>query len=157
MKKLVIVVSYRLSLFRAFSCNGNKKPANSKRKRRGKERRRTGRRSRDRRDRDGKFGAYGTIKIELYSNIAPKMVDRFKELAKEGVYDGDDLSPDESVGDPGRRSAVEGQRPENDGTGKSDKPNVEAEFSDIPVRHRHRRCGSRTRTITRQIRSFLSR
>src|SRR5215211_6967017 len=32
--------------------------------------------------------AYGTIKIELYSNVAPKMVARFKELAKEGFYDG---------------------------------------------------------------------
>src|SRR5215213_5037735 len=32
--------------------------------------------------------AYGTIKIELYSNIAPKAVARFKELAKEGFYDG---------------------------------------------------------------------
>ena len=32
--------------------------------------------------------AYGTIKVELYSNIAPKMVAQFKQLAKEGVYDG---------------------------------------------------------------------
>src|SRR6478609_6494301 len=32
--------------------------------------------------------AYGTIKLELYSNIAPKMVARFKELATSGVYDG---------------------------------------------------------------------
>ncbi len=32
--------------------------------------------------------AFGTIKIELYSNIAPKMVARFKELAKEGFYNG---------------------------------------------------------------------
>ena len=32
--------------------------------------------------------AYGTIKIELYSNIAPKAVARFKELAKEGFYNG---------------------------------------------------------------------
>src|SRR6476620_9167195 len=32
--------------------------------------------------------AYGNIKIELYSNIAPKMVARFKELANEGVYSG---------------------------------------------------------------------
>src|SRR6188768_831182 len=32
--------------------------------------------------------AYGTIKIELYSNIAPKAVAQFKALAKEGVYDG---------------------------------------------------------------------
>ena len=32
--------------------------------------------------------AYGTIKLELYSNIAPQMVARFKELAKEGYYEG---------------------------------------------------------------------
>ena len=32
--------------------------------------------------------AFGKIKIELYSNIAPKMVARFKELAKEGFYNG---------------------------------------------------------------------
>ncbi|REJ78316.1 MAG: peptidylprolyl isomerase [Acidobacteria bacterium] len=75
--------------------------------------------------------AYGSITVELYSNIAPKMVERFKQLAKEGVYDGvifhrvnqsviqsgDPLSKDD---DPG-----------NDGTGKSDKPDVQAEFSDI--------------------------
>ncbi len=29
--------------------------------------------------------AFGTIKIELYSNIAPKMVERFKTLAREGM------------------------------------------------------------------------
>jgi len=32
--------------------------------------------------------AYGTIKLELYSNIAPQMVARFKDLAKEGYYNG---------------------------------------------------------------------
>src|SRR3954453_16067816 len=32
--------------------------------------------------------AYGTIKMELYSNIAPKAVQRFKELAQDGTYDG---------------------------------------------------------------------
>ena len=76
--------------------------------------------------------AYGTIKIELYSNIAPKMVARFKELAKEGVYDGTTFHRiNQSVvqgGDPLSKDAD----PRNDGTGKSDKPNVEAEFSDIP-------------------------
>ena len=76
--------------------------------------------------------AYGTIKLELYSNIAPKMVARFKELAKEGVYDGVtfhriNLSVIQS-GDPLSKDAD----PNNDGTGKSSKPNVEAEFSDIP-------------------------
>ena len=76
--------------------------------------------------------AFGTIKLELYSNIAPKMVARFRELAKEGVYDGTTfhrINP--SViqgGDPLSKDA----NPANDGTGKSDKPNVDAEFSDIP-------------------------
>ena len=76
--------------------------------------------------------AYGTIKIELYSNIAPKMVARFKELAKEGVYDGVTFHRiNASViqsGDPLSKNS----NPTDDGTGKSDKPNVEAEFSDIP-------------------------
>lgn len=76
--------------------------------------------------------AYGTIKLELYSNIAPNMVARFKELAREGVYDGTTfhrINP--SViqgGDPLSKDAD----PANDGSGKSNKPNVDAEFSDIP-------------------------
>ena len=75
--------------------------------------------------------AYGTIKLELYSNIAPKMVARFKELAKEGVYDGVtwhrvNASVIQS-GDPLSKN----DNPADDGTGKSDKPNVEAEFSDL--------------------------
>lgn len=74
---------------------------------------------------------YGTVKIELYSNIAPKMVVRFKELAKEGVYDGVTWHRiNQSViqsGDPLSKDAD----PRNDGTGKSNKPNVDAEFSDI--------------------------
>ncbi|MBK7935317.1 MAG: peptidylprolyl isomerase [Acidobacteria bacterium] len=76
--------------------------------------------------------AYGTIKMELYSNIAPKMVARFKELAKEGVYDGVTFHRINAsviqAGDPLSKDADSS----NDGTGKSNKPNVEAEFSDIP-------------------------
>lgn len=76
--------------------------------------------------------AYGTIKMELYSNIAPKMVARFKELAREGVYDGvtfHRINPSViQAGDPLSKDAD----PSNDGTGKSNKPNVDAEFSDIP-------------------------
>jgi cyclophilin family peptidyl-prolyl cis-trans isomerase len=76
--------------------------------------------------------AYGNIKIELYSNIAPKAVAQFKTLAKEGVYDGVTFHRiNQSViqtGDPLSKDAD----PSNDGTGKSDKPNVPAEFSDIP-------------------------
>ena len=76
--------------------------------------------------------AYGNIKIELYSNIAPKMVAQFKALAREGVYDGATFHRiNQSViqgGDPLSKD----NDPSNDGTGKSDKPNVPAEFSDIP-------------------------
>ena len=75
--------------------------------------------------------AFGTIKIELYSNIAPKMVARFKELAKEGVYNGVSFHRiNQSViqtGDPNSKD----NNPNNDGQGGSDKPNVPAEFSDI--------------------------
>lgn len=76
-------------------------------------------------------GAYGTIKIELYSNIAPKMVERFKELAREGFYDGTTFHRvNDSViqgGDPNSKDAD----PKNDGQGGSQKPDVAAEFSDI--------------------------
>lgn len=75
--------------------------------------------------------AYGTITIELYSNIAPKAVAQFKALAKEGVYDGVTFHRiNQSViqsGDPLSKD----NDPTNDGTGKSSKPNVPAEFSDI--------------------------
>lgn len=75
--------------------------------------------------------AYGTIKIELYSNIAPKMVARFKELAREGFYNGVTFHRiNQSViqsGDPLSKD----NDPTNDGTGSSDKPNVPAEFSDL--------------------------
>lgn len=76
-------------------------------------------------------GAYGTIKIELYSNIAPKMVERFKELAREGFYDGTTFHRvNDSViqgGDPNSKDAD----PRNDGQGGSSKKDVPAEFSDI--------------------------
>jgi peptidylprolyl isomerase len=76
--------------------------------------------------------AYGTIGIELYSNIAPKAVAQFKALASEGVYDGTTFHRiNQSViqaGDPNTKDADT----TNDGQGKSSKPNVPAEFSDIP-------------------------
>lgn len=76
--------------------------------------------------------AFGTIKMELYSNVAPKMVAQFKDLAKAGVYDGTTFHRiNDSViqgGDPLSKD----DDPTNDGTGHSDRPNVPAEFSDIP-------------------------
>ena len=75
--------------------------------------------------------AYGTIKIELYSNIAPKMAERFKELAKEGVYNGTTFHRINPSVIQGGDPLSKDDDPTNDGTGKSSKPNVPAEFSDI--------------------------
>lgn len=78
--------------------------------------------------------AYGTIKLELYSNIAPKHVARFKELAKEGYYNGiafhrvnnTVIQAGDSNTKPGAVKAPGGRE------GDSGKANVPAEFSDIP-------------------------
>ena len=76
--------------------------------------------------------AFGTIKIELYSNIAPKMVEQFKTLAKEGFYNGVTFHRinDKVIqsGDPLSKD----NDPTNDGAGGSEKPDVVAEFSDVP-------------------------
>ncbi len=76
-------------------------------------------------------GAFGKIKIELYSNIAPKMVAQFKQLAKDGVFNGTTFHRiNQSVfhaGDPHSKDAD----PSKDVMGKSEMPNVPAEFSDI--------------------------
>ena len=77
---------------------------------------------------------FGVIKIELYSNVAPKMTARFKELTNEKFYDGTTfhrVNPNLGIiqgGDPNSKD----DDPSNDGAGDSSKPNVQAEFSDIP-------------------------
>ncbi|QQS33280.1 MAG: peptidylprolyl isomerase [Acidobacteriota bacterium] len=77
--------------------------------------------------------AYGKITMELYSNIAPKMVERFKQLATEGYYDGiafHRVNP--SVIQAGNADTKPGRSPNPAKEGDSGKPNVPAEFSDVP-------------------------
>lgn len=75
---------------------------------------------------------YGKIVMELYPNIAPQMVARFKQLAAQGFYNGTTfhrISPQLiQGGDPLSKD----NDPNNDGTGNSPEPNVPGEFSDIP-------------------------
>lgn len=78
--------------------------------------------------------AYGKIVIELYPNVAPKMVERFKQLVKEGFYNGTAFHRIEpqlgiiQTGDPLSKD----EDPDNDGGGDSPYPNVPGEFSDVP-------------------------
>ena len=76
--------------------------------------------------------AFGKFTIEFYSNVAPEMVKRFKELAKEGVYNGTTFHRINASVVQGGDPLSKDNDPENDGTGKSSKPDVPAEFSDIP-------------------------
>lgn len=77
---------------------------------------------------------YGNIVIELYPNVAPQMVERFKKLVQEGFYNGTTFHRINAGsgliqgGDPLSKD----NDPENDGTGDSPYANVPGEFSDIP-------------------------
>jgi cyclophilin family peptidyl-prolyl cis-trans isomerase len=77
---------------------------------------------------------YGDIVIELYPNVAPKMVERFKKLIQEGFYNGTAIHRINASarliqgGDPLSKD----NDPENDGSGESPYGNVPGEFSDLP-------------------------
>jgi cyclophilin family peptidyl-prolyl cis-trans isomerase len=77
---------------------------------------------------------YGRIVVELYPNIAPKMVERFKTLIKDKFYDGTAIhriDPGLGIiqgGDPNTK----GSDVEKYGMGDSKYPSVPAEFSAIP-------------------------
>lgn len=78
---------------------------------------------------------FGTIKIQLDGATAPKHVENFKKLAREGFYDG--LGFHRAVpnlliqgGDPNTR----GDNRDTWGLGAPGQPTVEAEFSDKPFK-----------------------
>ncbi len=77
---------------------------------------------------------YGRIVIELYPNIAPQMVERFKKLIGEKFYDGTAIHRvDVSLGIiQGGDPNTKGSNVATYGNGDSPYPNVPAEFSDIP-------------------------
>ena len=80
----------------------------------------------------------GVVELELYSDIAPNHVERFKDLAKKGLYDGvvfhrviDGFmaqTGDVKFGN----SNSKGFNLSLAGTGGSDLPDLKSEFSDIP-------------------------
>ena len=78
--------------------------------------------------------SYGRIVVELYPNVAPKMVERFKRLVGEGFYDGTAFHRVNARagvvqgGDPNSKD----EDPANDGLGGSPYGEVPAEFSDVP-------------------------
>ena len=80
----------------------------------------------------------GTVEIELYNDIAPKHVERFKKLSDDGKYDGVVFhrviegfmaqSGDVKFGN----STNSEYNINLAGTGGSDLPDLKAEFSDVP-------------------------
>tara|TARA_B100001121_G_scaffold310394_1_gene341156 strand:+ start:2786 stop:3340 length:555 start_codon:yes stop_codon:yes gene_type:complete len=80
---------------------------------------------------------YGEVEIELYPEKAPNHVQRFKQLAKEGKYDGVVFHRviDGFMAQTGDVKFGNTNSPEFNlslaGTGGSDLPNLKAEFTDI--------------------------
>ncbi len=79
----------------------------------------------------------GEVVIELLPDVAPKHVERMKELAREGKYDNvafhrviDGFMA--QTGDVANGNMEDNFNLRMAGTGGSDKPNVQAEFSKLP-------------------------
>jgi cyclophilin family peptidyl-prolyl cis-trans isomerase len=77
----------------------------------------------------------GDVTIKLLPDVAPKHVERMKELAREGAYDGvvfhrviDGFMAQTGDVEHGKEGGNMGRA----GTGGSDKPDLPAEFSKIP-------------------------
>ena len=80
----------------------------------------------------------GVVELELYSDIAPNHVERFKDLAKKGLYDGVVFhrviegfmaqTGDVKFGNSNSKDFNLSLA----GTGGSDMPDLKSEFSDIP-------------------------
>ena len=80
----------------------------------------------------------GEVELELYSDVAPNHVKRFKDLASKGLYDGvvfhrviDGFMAQSGDVKFGNSNSKEFNL-SLAGTGGSDLPNLKAEFSDIP-------------------------
>ena len=79
----------------------------------------------------------GNVTIELLPDVAPKHVERMKELARAGAYDNvafhrviDGFMA--QTGDVQNGNMEKGWNPRGAGTGGSDKPDLPAEFSKLP-------------------------
>ena len=80
---------------------------------------------------------YGDVKIELFNDVAPNHVRRILELSKQGKYDGvafhrviDGFMA--QTGDVQHGNTTNNFNPGMAGTGGSDLPDLEAEFSNVP-------------------------
>ncbi len=74
---------------------------------------------------------YGKFTVELYSNLAPEMVKRFKELAREGFYNGTAFHRINQAVVQGGDPLSKDETSKLVGSGSSKKPDIPAEFSDV--------------------------
>ena len=68
---------------------------------------------------------HGSIELELFDDAAPKTVQNFLKLAKDGFYDG--VIFHRVIQD----FMIQGGDPTGTGSGGSKKPNLKAEFNDV--------------------------